>query len=304
VRVQARPSSPLPSRPAVSFAVTGTPVPPIAAYSLPGSGDGGNGTSVRAVIMAARSRTAAAAAVPLASAARPARLTVRRTPARFSSSRAAFANGPAAAARSFNARSPERHGRVLHAGFGIPGGQLVLAGDAVIPGTREGDRPGQRAGDLVPAGDEPCLMTLAARHPRAAVAAIGAQQPAQHAAARLQHPGADHGPGSLRPGAAAAQRPGRCRGQPSYLGGFLPRDRLPVPLFPPSGAKRGSVPAAGLASQIFSFTSAICSQIAANSACRPTSRRTLATSPAASCRPTVPRPRALRVHKNLGPCPR
>ena len=61
------------------------------------------------------------------------------------------------------------------------------------------------------------------------------------------------------------------------------------------------MPAAGRASQIFSFTSAIRSLIAANCACRPTSRRTLATSPAASCRPTVPRPRALLVHKNLGP---
>ena len=49
---------PLPSRPAVSFAVTGTPVPSIAAYSLSGSGDGGSGTSLRAVIMAALSRTA------------------------------------------------------------------------------------------------------------------------------------------------------------------------------------------------------------------------------------------------------
>src|SRR5579862_6818262 len=40
---------------------------------------------------------------------RPARrvLTVRRTPARFSSSRAAFANGPAAAAWSFIARCPD-----------------------------------------------------------------------------------------------------------------------------------------------------------------------------------------------------
>jgi hypothetical protein len=60
------------------------------------------------------------------------------------------------------------------------------------------------------------------------------------------------------------------------------------------------VPAAGLASQIFSFTSAICSLTAANSACLATSRRTLSTSPAASCRPTV-RPRVLLVHKNLGP---
>ena len=37
------------------------------------------------------------------------------------------------------------------------------------------------------------------------------------------------------------------------------------------------MPAAGLASQIFSFTSAIRSLIAANSACRATSRRTFST---------------------------
>jgi hypothetical protein len=78
----------------------------MAAYSLSGSGDGGSGTSLRAVISAARSRTAAALAVPLASADLSTRLAVRRTPARSSSSPAAFANGPAAAARSFIAASP------------------------------------------------------------------------------------------------------------------------------------------------------------------------------------------------------
>ena len=61
------------------------------------------------------------------------------------------------------------------------------------------------------------------------------------------------------------------------------------------------MPAAGLASQIFSFTSAICSQIAANSACRASSARTFSTSSAASCRPTVfPRPPD-RVHSIRGP---
>ena len=105
-RVRARPSSPLPARPAVSFEVTGTPVPSMAAYSLSGSGDGGSGTSLRAVISAARSRSAAALTVPLASAALSTRLTVRYTPARSSSSPDALANGPAAAARSFIAASP------------------------------------------------------------------------------------------------------------------------------------------------------------------------------------------------------
>jgi hypothetical protein len=81
-------------------------VPSIAAYSLSGSGDGGSGTSLRAVISAALSRTAAACAAPLASAALSTRLALRCTPARPASSRAAAANGPAAAAWSFIARSP------------------------------------------------------------------------------------------------------------------------------------------------------------------------------------------------------
>ncbi len=105
-RVRARPSSPLPSRPAVSRAVTGTPVPSIAAYSLSGSGDGGSGTSLRAVIALARLRSAAAFAAPLASADLSTRLTVNCTPARSASSPAALANGPSAAARSVIAASP------------------------------------------------------------------------------------------------------------------------------------------------------------------------------------------------------
>ena len=146
-------------------------------------------------------------------------------------------------------------------------------------------------------------MTLAARHPRAAAAGIGGQQLFQHAAAQLQHPGADHGLSRLHARVTAAQRPGRFRRQPAYLSGLLLRDRVAEPPFSPSGAKGESVPAAGLASQIFSLTSAIRSLTAANSACRATSRRTFSTSPAASCRPTVPRPGAVRVHKNLGPWP-
>jgi hypothetical protein len=96
---------------------------------------------------------------------------------------------------------------------------------------------------------------------------------------------------------AAQQYQARVR----VTGCYLPRDRLAEPPFSASGAERASGPSAGLASQIFSFTSAICSLIAANPASRPTSCRTFSTSLAASCRPTVPRPRTLLVHKNLGP---
>jgi hypothetical protein len=84
----------------------GTPVPSMTAYSLSGSGPGGSGTSFRLVMSAARSRAAAACAAPLASAARSTRLAVSLMPARCSSSPAAFANGPSAAARSFIAVSP------------------------------------------------------------------------------------------------------------------------------------------------------------------------------------------------------
>ena len=68
---------------------------------MSGSGDGASGTSFRAMIKAARSWLLLALAVPLASAARSTRLTVRCTPARSSSSPAALANGAVAAARSF-----------------------------------------------------------------------------------------------------------------------------------------------------------------------------------------------------------
>ena len=87
-QVRARPSSPFSARPAVSFDAMSTPVPSMTAYSLSGTGDGGSGTTFREVISPERSRTAAACAAPLASAARSTRLAVSRTPARSSSSRA------------------------------------------------------------------------------------------------------------------------------------------------------------------------------------------------------------------------
>jgi len=147
-------------------------------------------------------------------------------------------------------------------------------------------------------------MPLPAGHPRAAVAGIGGQQLPQHAAARLQHPGPDHCPGSLQAGVPTAQRPRRLRGQAAYLGGLFLRERLAEPFFSPSGTGGASTAAAGLTSQILSFTTAICSLISANSPCRATSARTFPTSAAASCRPTVLRRPADRVHKNRGPCPR
>ena len=146
-------------------------------------------------------------------------------------------------------------------------------------------------------------MPPPARHPGAAVARVGGQQLPEQAAARGEHPGADRPLGGLPARITAAQRPYRLRCQAAYLGGSLRRERAEEPPFPPSGAEAAAVAAAGLASQIFSFTSMICSTAAVNSACRDTSRRTLATSAAASWRPTVFRRPADRVHRNLGPCP-
>ncbi len=81
-------------------------------------------------------------------------------------------------------------------------------------------------------------MSLAARHPRAAVPGVCGQQLLQHAAAQLQQPGPDHRLGSCQSRIAAAQRPGRLCGQPAYLGCFLLRERGPEPpyLYPATSA--------------------------------------------------------------------
>ena len=176
---------------------------------MSGSGSGGSGTSFRAVISAARSRTAAAAAAPLASAARSTRLTVSRTPARSSSRPGGLLERDGGRGPVGHRGQARRHGRARHAEPGVAGGEAVPAGRAVIPGPRHGDRAEHGVDDLVPVGDEPGLMAVAAGNPRAAVAGIGGQQLPQHAAAELQQPGAEHCLRCLHAGIAAAQGLGR-----------------------------------------------------------------------------------------------
>jgi hypothetical protein len=135
--------------------------------------DGGMGTIFLSAISMARSRSCAACAAPLASAARSTRLTVSCTPARFSSSTAAFANGPAAAAVSVIAASPRGQGRAGHAQLGVARRQPVLAFRAVVPGTVHGDRAEDRVEGLVPVISESGLMSVPARHLRAALAPVG-----------------------------------------------------------------------------------------------------------------------------------
>jgi hypothetical protein len=146
-------------------------------------------------------------------------------------------------------------------------------------------------------------VAVPAVHPGTTVAGIGGQRLPEHGPAEPQQPGPEHRLGRLQ-AVLAAQRPGGLGCQGVYLGGLLRRERLPEPPFSPpvpEGSSPAALPAAGRASQIFSFTSMICSTVVANSACRAISRRTFSTSPAASCRATVFRRPADRVHKNLGP---
>jgi hypothetical protein len=144
-------------------------------------------------------------------------------------------------------------------------------------------------------------VTVPAVSTRPPVAGVGGQQPGEHARPQPQQPGPDHRLSGPQPGITTAQRPGSLGGQPAYLSGLLLRERGEEPPFSPSGAEGTCSPATDLASQIRSFTSAICSLIAVKSRCRATSARTLPTSPGASCRPTVLRLPADRVHKNRGP---
>ncbi|HUZ22870.1 MAG TPA: hypothetical protein VMV07_03800 [Streptosporangiaceae bacterium] len=144
----------------------GTPVPSITAQSLPGSGEGGSGTSFLAAMSRARSQA-------------------------------------------------RRHALPCDAELGVARREAAPAGRAVIPGPRQGDRAEHRVDDLVPAGDEFRLVPPPARHPRAAVAAVGGQQLLQHAPAQPRQPGPDHRLRCLHPGIAAARDPGRLGGQPA-----------------------------------------------------------------------------------------
>jgi hypothetical protein len=174
---------------------------------------------------------------------------------------------PGGRGRVGHRRQPRGQGRAGHAELGIPRGEAVPALRAVVPGAAQRDRAEDRVECLVPVVSEFRLMPLAAVRPRAAVAGVGGQQLAQHAAAQFQHPGAEHRLGGLQPRTVAAQRPGGLGGQPAYLGGLLRRERRAEPPLSPAGpaGEKGAAEVTGLASQIASFTATICSASAANS---------------------------------------
>lgn len=161
---------------------------------------------------------------------------------------------------------PGRQRSLLDAKLAVPGGHAVPAGRAVVPGAAQPHRAHHRVDGLGPAGDEPGLVAVPAACARAAMPGIHSQQVFQQAAAQLQHRGADHQLHRLQ-ALAGCQRAGRLDGQGRYLGGDLRRERLAEPPLSPAGPA-GEPPAAdvtGLASQIASLTSTICSQSAVNS---------------------------------------
>ena len=160
-----------------------------------------------------------------------------------------------------------RHRGPRHGEFTIPGSHAVAAGAALIPGPAHRDGPQHGVDGLGPVGDELRLVPGAAVCPRAAVAGVGGQQLLQQTSTQPGHRGADGQFGRIQALPASPQRGRRSRGQALYRGGGLRRERRAEPPLSPDGSSGGSWPAAttGLASQIASDTSTICSLTARNS---------------------------------------
>jgi len=157
---------------------------------------------------------------------------------------------------------------VIRSQLGIAGHHTVPALAAVVVGAAHGDRPEHRVDDLIPVGHEPGLVPGPAAHYRAVIPGIQGQQVLQQVRAQPGHRGPDR-QFHRRQALPAAQRPGRQRRQPLYLGGRLRREPRPEPPFSPSrsccpGGSPAAGAAAGRASQIASLTSTIFSVSAAN----------------------------------------
>jgi hypothetical protein len=108
-------------------------------------------------------------------------------------------------------------------------------------------------------------MTCPAVHSWATVTGLQPQQVFQQPGAQPAHGGADRQFHRLQ-ATACAQRPRRQGGQALYLGGDLRGECLAEPPLSPAGPAGDSAAAGvrGLASQIVSFTSTICSESSAN----------------------------------------
>ena len=147
-------------------------------------------------------------------------------------------------------------------------------------------------------------MASPALHPGAAVAGVGGQQVLQHAGAEPGHGAADGQLGCLQGRPASGQRPCRRAGQALYLRGGLRRERRPEPPLSPAGpaGDRSADWPGGLASQIASLTSTICSLTRQELPVVRHLPADLRQSRTPSSRLRV-RPPADRVHRYRGPCP-
>src|SRR6266571_3184084 len=185
-RVPALPSSPLPARPAVSLARTGTPVPSTSTYSMSGTGSGGgSGTILRSRI--------AAASCP-----------------------AAFRAGQ----RGHLGQARRQRPAGQQAELPVAGSEPAPAGRAVIPGPLQCCRAEDRGDRLGPAARVTGLPGAAdALGMRAGVAVVlliqhGLQQRRPRRGERGAHRILQHA--QHRAGAEHARRD---PGEPAYLGG-------------------------------------------------------------------------------------
>jgi len=176
---------------------------------------------------------------------------------------------PGGGARAVHHRGqPRRQRRAGHAQLVVPGHHAVPAVGAVVVGAAHLDRAEHGVDGLVPVADEAGLVAGPAVGARAAVAGIGGQQPFQQRTTQSQHRGADRQL-HRRQALPGAQRPRGQRRPALYLGGELGLEPGAEPPFSPSASSRAEPPPAagaetGLASQIASLTSTICSDSAPN----------------------------------------
>ena len=184
-----------------------------------------------------------------------------RIPASSASRSAAAANGCGGRGARGHRAQARRQRRAGDAELVVAGRDPVFAFGAVIPGAAHGD-PAQHGVDvLVAVTDELGEMLLPAVDPRPAVPGVGGQQLLQQLGAQLDHRGADRQL-HRRHARAGAQRVGRQRGQPLYLGRERRGDLVAEPPFSSPVVAAGGAVAAGLggrASQIASLTATICS---------------------------------------------
>ena len=230
--------------PAVSFAVMGTPVPSMTAYSLSGSGDGGSGTSLRAAIERGAVAAGGATAAPLASAARSTRLAVSRTRPVLSSR-----GGSARTARPRRPGRSSRPGRATWTRPATPssasrGARPCPQAAQWYQARAQGDRPEHGVDDLVPVGDELRLDGPARTGP----GGRGSRDRRPAAAPSMPQPAA-----SIPAGSPPRPPPGRHRRSPATVAASLPgglsrrfsaASALKSPLFRPPAPEGASVPAA------------------------------------------------------------